>query len=189
MFLSTLPTQNPSNSDSEESESNNAAPSDSDTPRYFLQRFVVSYLRSSLLWSRLSVAIEFGHLSSTSTCTVSCSASAFRRLSSSSSSTCIGCSASACLSSSPTWTCMFQLLKLVVSRHRLVLLVVFQLLKLVVSSSHLVFWSNISTLFKPFFKNQPVLLHLIPISFPEPSPPRKRRLWDNPSPEVFWLVG
>ena len=75
---------------------------------HFLQLFVVSYLRltSSLLLSRLSVAIEFGRLSSKSTCTVCCSASAFRCLSSSSSSTCIGCSASACLSSSPTWTCM-----------------------------------------------------------------------------------
>ena len=26
--------------------------------------------------------------------------------------------------------------------------------------------------------------HLATISFPEPSPPRKRRLWDNPSPET-----
>ena len=110
---------------------------------HFLQRFVVLYLRSSLLWSRLSVAIEFGRLSSTSTCTVCCSVSAFRRLSSSSSSTCIGCSASACLSSSLTWTCMFQLLKLVVSRYRLVLLVVFQLLKLAASSRFLIKYLNI----------------------------------------------
>ena len=115
---------------------------------HFLQRFVVSYLRltSSLLLSRLSVAIEFGRLSSKSTCTVCCSASAFRCLSSSSSSTCIGCSASACLSSSPTWTCM-ACWRCCVSATKVGCLSSstcrFQLLKLVVSSRFLIKYLNI----------------------------------------------
>ena len=123
----------------------------------------VSAFDSSLLLLRLSVAIEFGRLSSTSTCTVCCSVLAVRRLSSSS-STCSGCSVSVCLSSSPTWTCM-ACWRCCVSATKVGCLSSTCIACGVsaVEVGRLVFWSNISTLFKPlrFFKNRPLLLHLI----------------------------